>query len=147
MHNEEASGSDDDMEEDPLAEAIIAAEVDPDVRNELRAAVNPAAKREADIMAEVARRRAQQGADETKRKSDEIFDHFDQDRDGYLNFPELRALGLATGGELVKSAYDAVCQEIGANPAKGITKPLLLTMYTDAGLGDAHRDYNLIFRR
>ena len=100
MHNEEASGSDDDMEEDPLAEAIIAAEVDPDVRNELRAAVNPAAKREADIMAEVARRRAQQGADETKRKSDEIFEHFDQDKDGYLNFPELRALGLATGGEL-----------------------------------------------
>ena len=28
-----------------------------------------------------------------------------------------------------------------------ITKPLLLTLYTDAGLGDAHRDYNLIFRR
>ena len=51
------SGNDDDMEED-AAEAIIAAEVDPDVQNELQAAVNPAAKREADIMAGLLRRPA-----------------------------------------------------------------------------------------
>ena len=46
-----------------------------------------------------------------------------------------------------EAAYVSICQEIGAMPARGITKELLLLMYTDAGLGDAHRDYNLIFRR
>ena len=35
----------------------------------------------------------------------------------------------------------------GANPAKGVTKALLLTMYTDASLGDAHRDHNLVFNK
>ena len=42
-------------------------------------------------------------------------------------------------------AYNSICQEIGADHKKGVTKELLLLMYTDAGLGDAHRDYNLIF--
>ena len=39
----------------------------------------------------------------------------------------------------------ALCEEIGANPANLVTKALLLTMYTDAGLGDAHRDHNMLF--
>ena len=62
-----------------------------------------------------------------------------------MNYEELRALGLATGGDLPEVAYVALCEEIGANPAKGVTKALLLTMYTDAGLGDAHRDHNMLF--
>ena len=62
-----------------------------------------------------------------------------------MNYKELRALGLATGGELPQGVYRSVCEEIGADPSKGVTKELLLLMYTDAGLGDAHRDYNLVF--
>ena len=56
-------------------------------------------------------------------------------------------MGQATGGELQRAAYNSICQEIGADPSKGVTKALLLCMYTDAGLGDAHRDYNLIFKQ
>ena len=48
-----------------------------------------------------------------KAQSDEIFDRFDLDKDGYLNYVELRSLGIATGGELPKASYDAVCEEIG----------------------------------
>ena len=112
--------------------------------------VDPAVQREQDIMAEVARRRKQMQGAATKTKSDEIFDHFDRDQDGYLNFNELRALGRATGGDLERNTYGAICQEIGADPSKGVTKALLLIMYTPgedggAGLGDPHRDHNLIF--
>ena len=144
MNQNEASGSDDDMsgdEEhvmDELAAAVIESEGALPV-------VDPRAQREQDIIiAEVARRREQQNT--TRHKSDEIFERFDADGDGFLNYLELRALGKATGGDLPEAAYVAVCGEIGANPSKGVTKALLLTMYTDAGLGDAHRDYNLIFR-
>ena len=126
---------------DSIAAAALEAEgLDPG-----QLVVSPEVQREQDIMAEVARRRQERDATATKRKSDEIFAHFDADRDGYLNFQELRALGSATGGELPQSAYGAICSEIGANPARGVTKELLLLMYTDAAMGDAHRDHNLIF--
>ena len=150
MNQAEASGSDDDMDEereeqvmDELAAAVLEEELGtsplPDVDSNVR--------REQDIMAEVARRRQERDADATRKKSDAIFARFDVDRDGLLNFNELRALGLATGGDLPRVAYTSICQEIGADPNKGVTKSLLLTMYTDAALGDAHRDYNLIFAR
>eukprot|EP00966_Prymnesium_polylepis_P126266 2920196-Prymnesium_polylepis.1 len=66
---------------------------------------------------------------------------------GYLNFTELVALGAATGGELPEMAYCAICLEVGADAKKGVTRQELLTMYTDAGMGDANRDFNLIFQR
>ena len=145
MHNAEASGSDDD-EEDPefdkaLAKAVLESEADEFGPMQ----VDPAAQRQRDIMAEVERRRKALQGDSTKRKSDAIFDKFDVDGDGYLNYTELRALGKATGGELPHPAYVSICGEIGADPAKGVPKPLLLVIYTDANLGDAHRDYNMIF--
>lgn len=146
MNQNEASSSDDDMsgDEDQVMDAL-AAEV---IASEgALPPVDPHVQREQDVIAEVARRREEQkNAAATRRKSDEIFERFDVDRDGYLSFQELRALGKATGGELPEAAFVAVCQEIGANPAKGVTKALLLTMYTDAGLGDAHRDHNLVFK-
>lgn len=148
MNQHEASGSDDDMSDNEDADALLAKAV---LESEMEDApggliVDPDKKREQDIMAEVARRRAAlNNAEATKRKSDAIFDRFDVDKDGYMNYEELRALGLATGGDLPEVAYVALCEEIGANPAKGVTKALLLTMYTDAGLGDAHRDHNMLF--
>jgi len=138
-HQHEASGSDDDMESEDRAMDALAAAIS---ESEGAQFVEPEVTREQQVIAEVARRR---DAAETKRKSDAIFDRFDADGDGYLNFDELRALGLATGGELPHPAFVAICEELGAAPHRGVTKSLLLTMYTDAGLGDAHRDYNLIF--
>jgi hypothetical protein len=146
MNQHEASGSDDDMdtEEDRAMDELAAAVIEEEGLQPV--VMDPATKREQDIIAEVARRRAARDASETKRKSDEIFARFDADRDELLNFSELAELGQATGGELHKATYKAICEEIGADPKKGVTRDLLLTMYTDAGLGDAHRDYNLIFR-
>ena len=154
-----------------LAEAVLESELEFGQVPQL----DPAKQREQDIIAEVARRRKEMEATATKKKSDEIFEHFDgkpttkhlqgwhcwpslltaisfnfvhcsADRDGYMNFQELRELGRATGGDLPRPAYVSICEEIGADPSKGVTKALLLLMYTDAGLGDAHRDYNLIFQ-
>lgn len=148
MNNGEASSSDDDDDDDAamdeLAAAVIESEMSElgeDLRN-----IDPEVQRERDIAAEVARRRSERDAAATKTKSDAIFDRFDEDKDGLLNYRELKALGAATGGVLPRSAYTSICNEIGADPAKGVTRELLLTMYTDAGLGDAHRDHNLIFQ-
>jgi len=152
MNQHESSGSeagsdDEDMTNegkamDAIGKAILEAEAEDLGAME----VDPEVQRQNDIMAEVARRRAERDANSTKRKSDEIFDRFDVDRDGYLNFRELCELGRATGGDLPHAAYVSVCQEIGADPSKGVDKALLLIMYSDASLGDAHRDHNLIFK-
>mmetsp|Transcript_38165 Transcript_38165/g.76479 ORF Transcript_38165/g.76479 Transcript_38165/m.76479 type:complete len:147 (-) Transcript_38165:57-497(-) len=144
MNNAEASGSDDDDDDkiDEVAAVLLEAEgLDASTMQ-----VDASVQREQDIMAEVARRRMESDASATKRKSDEIFTHFDSDGDGYLNYTELCALGKATGGDLPQAAYGAICKEIGANPARGVTKELLLVMYTDAGMGDAHRDHNFVFK-
>ena len=113
----------------------------------------PAEKqRELDLIAEVARRRealAVEGKVPKARrrdKSDAIFRRFDADADGYLNLAELRALGAATGGEVTELMYGAVCQEIGADAARGVSIDGLWTLYTDAGMGDVSRDHNLVFR-
>ena len=53
--------------------------------------------REQSIMEEVARRRAAADAAATQRKSHAIFERFDVDKDGYLNYRELWALGQVTG--------------------------------------------------
>ena len=156
-NNGEASGSDDGMSDDDMAlDEIAQAVIDHEMREDpegvglTAAEIAPTAaqQREQDIIAEVARRRAERDeANAVKRKSDEIFDRFDADKDSYLSYNELRELGRATGGELPKAAYTSICEEIGADPSKGVSKALLLIMYTDAGLGDAHRDYNLIFNK
>ena len=145
MHNAEASSSDDDDDDPEMDKALAQAVLESEMEEFGPMQVDPAVQRQNDIMAEVARRRKEVQGDATKRKCDAIFDHFDVDHDGYLNYKELHALGQATGGELPHPAYVSICGEIGADPSKGVTKALLLCIYTDANLGDAHRDYNLIF--
>ena len=79
MHNAEASGSDDSDEEEDvemdkaLAEAVLESELEFGQVPQL----DPAKQREQDIIAEVARRRKEMEATATKKKSDEIFEHFD----------------------------------------------------------------------
>ena len=149
MNNAEAGSSSDEEEpeEDKAMDALTAAMLESEAEmTDSPPAISPEKQRELDIIAEVARRReAKNSAAATQRKSDAIFDKFDIDRDGLLNYRELSALGRATGGDLPQPAYVSVCKEIGADPNKGVSRPLLLCIYTDAGLGDVHRDYNLIF--
>ena len=153
MNQGEGSGSDDDDEEAQSAmdKALAAAVLQSEMEDIAAMQIDPAAaerEREQEIMAEVQRRRAERDTANmaaVKQKSDAIFERFDVDRDGYMNYAELKALGAATGGELPRAAFVSVCEELGADPSKGVSKALLLLMYTDAGLGDAHRDHNLIF--
>lgn len=112
--------------------------------------IDPEVVRRQEIMEEVARRRA--AMDEVpevrlRAKSDAIFAKFDTDADGFLGYLELRALGAATGGELSELAYGAICAEVEADAARGVSSDELFRMYTDAEVGDADRDYNLLFRR
>lgn len=112
--------------------------------------IDPEVARRQEIMEEVARRRA--AMDEApevrlRRKSDRIFAKFDVDADGYLSFKELRALGAATGGDLTELAYGAICAEVDADAKRGVTPDELFRMYTDAEMGDADRDYNIVFPR
>ena len=145
MDQHESSGSEDEEDRglDEFAKAVIEDELGPGYE---LPQIDPEIKRKQDIIAEVARRRKERDETEARRKSDEIFERFDADGDGFLNFEELHSLGQATGGELAFETYTAVCQEVDANPKQGVTKALLHIMYSDAGLGDPHRDYNLIFR-
>ena len=109
--------------------------------------VDPETARQMEIVEEVKRRRQQDEPARLRHKSDAIFGRFDVDGDGFLNFAELSVLGAATGGgELSQLAYGAVCHEIGADAARGVTCDELFKLYTDADMGDANRDYNLIFR-
>ena len=112
--------------------------------------LDPEVVRRQDIMEEVARRRA--ATDEApgvrlRRKSDAIFAKFDADADGFLSFTELRSLGAATGGDLTELAYGAICAEVEADAKRGVTPDELFRMYTDAEMGDAERDYNIVFRK
>lgn len=76
MNNAEASGSDDD-EEDKALDEIAAAVIEAEGIAASQMEVDPQVQREQEIIAEVARRRASLDAAATKRKSDEIFEHFD----------------------------------------------------------------------
>jgi hypothetical protein len=111
--------------------------------------VPPAKQREQEVEEELERRREQQAAKSGKsrqrEKSDALFDHFDVDRDGFLSYKELAALGKATGGDLPEIAYGAICGEVHADPKRGVSRDELFRLYTDAGMGNVARDYNLVF--
>ena len=58
----------------------------------------------------------------------------------------LNALGTATGGNpLTELAYRAVCAEAEADSSCGISRDALWLLYSDAGMGDPKRDFNMIF--
>ena len=65
-----------------------------------------------------------------------------------MNYDELKAFGRATGGELTQDDYTSICEAIGADLSKGVTKPLLLIMYTDADedFGDIDEDFEVMFK-
>lgn len=107
----------------------------------------PEPTREQLVVEELAKRRKLTGPARLRGKSDEIHRHFDRDGDGYLNYPELAALGRATGGELPEIAFGAVCMEVGADSSRGFTPEDLFRLYVEAGMGDVNRDHNLVFSK
>ena len=140
-----------ETQEDELVASMIQALSTEGTLSEVREMqVDPDCLREQEIVAEVARRRSKlqaKAATRQREKSDAIFDAFDQDKDGYMNYAELRALGTATGGSLTEIAYCAICEELGIDASRGVTKEELWRMYSSAGMGDASRDYNLVFNQ
>ena len=93
MNQHESSGSDDDGSDNEDADKLLAAAV-LEAEMEDAPVLDPETLRQQEIIAEVARRRAERdnNTTATKQKSDEIFDRFDVDKDGYMNYEELRTL-------------------------------------------------------
>ena len=130
---------------------------DTDLQPDMEAAIESAAasllkemsgEREHELVEEVQRAQAAPPLDalsDLREKSDAIFGRFDADGDGILCLEELNALSAATGGQpLTELAFRAVCAEVKTASA-GISREALWLLYTDAGMGDAKRDYNLVF--
>ena len=78
MHNHEAGSSDDDDDDDPkMDKALAAAVLEAEMEDFGEIPIDPEVARRQEIMAEVARRRKEMEGQTTKKKSDEIFSHFD----------------------------------------------------------------------
>lgn len=76
-----------------------------------------------------------------------LHEHFDRDRDGYLNFGELAALQLATSGEsLTADQYVMVCRTLDCSPGVGISLTALRLTYASDGTNAAD-DYTKVFGR
>lgn len=65
-----------------------------------------------------------------------ILRFFDEDRDGYLRFVELKTLWEATvGSEFSEMVYRGVCEKAGAEPKRGLDADALASLYSQ-GLAD-----------
>ena len=74
-----------------------------------------------------------------------LHDHFDHDKDGYLNYEELAALQLATSGEILTSdQYVMVCQTLECHPRHGISITALRLTYASDGT-NVMDDYTAVF--
>ena len=74
-----------------------------------------------------------------------IHEHFDKDKDGYLNFQELSSLQLITSGsEMDGGQYGMVCQAFGCAPSQGLTLTELKLTYAADG-ASADDDYEKVF--
>jgi hypothetical protein len=78
-------------------------------------------------------------------KVNAIHEHFDRDKDGCLNFPELAALQYRTSGnELDAEQYAMVCKALGCHPDKGLSVQTLRLTYAADGT-DLEVDYYIVF--
>jgi Ca2+-binding EF-hand superfamily protein/thiol-disulfide isomerase/thioredoxin len=81
---------------------------------------------------------------ELRDKCDQIFDIYDEDKDGFLNCKEIGKLALETGGgALPESEFVQVAALLACDPKKGITKDALFKGYTEMGMGDIAKDLAL----
>jgi hypothetical protein len=74
-----------------------------------------------------------------------LFQHFDADKDGFLNFAELKALQVATSGEtMTEDQYVMVCRTLQCLPAQGISLTALRLTYAAEGT-NVEEDYTRVF--
>mmetsp|Transcript_40336 Transcript_40336/g.45010 ORF Transcript_40336/g.45010 Transcript_40336/m.45010 type:complete len:208 (+) Transcript_40336:10-633(+) len=91
-------------------------------------------------------------ADGFRDKVKILFEKFDVDDDGYLNYEELAALQQATGSddddntELSKKMYVMVCQSLNCHPDTGLSLGGLKFTYASEG-ADIDIDYDKVFNK
>lgn len=74
-----------------------------------------------------------------------LHQHFDQDKDGFLNFREIGALQEATSGEpMSEEMYVMVCRTLQCTPHQGINLTALRLTYAAEG-ANASEDYEKVF--
>jgi hypothetical protein len=84
-------------------------------------------------------------AESFRDKVNAIHEHFDQDKDGCLNFHELNALQIKTSGDELEAAlYAMVCKGLGCHPDKGLPLQSLRLIYAADGT-DLEDDYYKVF--
>jgi len=77
--------------------------------------------------------------------SKKVFGMADKNQDGYLCYDEMKWLAKASGDkDLSKQDYETICDAIGANSAKGLTKSHVLKLYRDMRAGDAVEDCQIL---
>uniref|UniRef100_A0A7R9ZNJ3 EF-hand domain-containing protein n=1 Tax=Craspedostauros australis TaxID=1486917 RepID=A0A7R9ZNJ3_9STRA len=73
-------------------------------------------------------------AEQFKDKVRALHEHFDKDKDGFLNLKELAALQLATdGSRLTEQNYLMACKALACDPNNGIPLPALKVTYLAEG--------------
>ena len=73
-------------------------------------------------------------AEQFKDKVRAIHEHFDKNKDGFLNFEELSNLQLATSGQVLESTmYAYLCQGLNCQPDKGLGLDGLKLTYASEG--------------
>ena len=84
-------------------------------------------------------------AEEFKDKVRLLHEQFDKDKDGFLNFPEIRSLQLHTSGEdMDENNYVMVCRALDCHPNKGISVDALRLTYASEG-ANIDEDFLLVF--
>ena len=73
-------------------------------------------------------------AEQFKEKVKLIFDHFDRNQDGYLNYEELSSLQHCTSGQSLDSTvYGHLCVALGCKPDTGLSLDGLKLTYASEG--------------
>jgi len=73
-----------------------------------------------------------------------LHEHFDKDKDGYLNFAELSSLQVCTSGNTMdRNTYAMVCKALACHPNQGVSIEALKLTYAAEGT-DIDEDYKKV---
>lgn len=71
----------------------------------------------------------------------QVFELFDQDDDGYLDYNETRSLAhVSDGYELTVDGYHDLCDLVGAESSQGLSIQDVICLYAHLRVGDAAKD-------
>ena len=80
------------------------------------------------------------------QKIQQIHQHFDKDKDGYLNHAELTALQTITSGQgISRKKYKTICNSFDCKPSQGLTFRALLMTYSSGGEASINSDFDAVF--